>query len=162
LPVTDVRKDTDSLTLTLTSEFDASIDRAWQLWADPRKLERWWGPPAYPATVVDHDLSPGGKVTYTMTGPEGDQHRGWWRILAVEPPTSLEFEDGFADAQGVPDPELPITTARVAITELPAGRTQMSVTSQFASIDHMEQLVAMGMVQGLTEAVNQIDAILAE
>ena len=71
MTVTDVRKDPDALTLTITSVFDAAVDRVWQLWADPRRLERWWGPPTYPATFVDHDLTPGGRVTYFMTGPEG-------------------------------------------------------------------------------------------
>lgn len=55
-----------------------------QLWADPRKLERWWGPPTYPATVVEHDLRAGGKVAYLMTSPEGEQHHGWWKVLEVD------------------------------------------------------------------------------
>ena len=89
MTVTDVRKDPEALTLTITSEFDAGVDRVWQLWADPRRLERWWGPPTYPSTFVDHDLTPGGRVTYYMTGPEGDQARGWWKVLAVEAPHRL-------------------------------------------------------------------------
>jgi hypothetical protein len=36
-----------------------------------------------------------------MTGPEGDRHRGWWRVIAVDAPRALEFEDGFADDDGV-------------------------------------------------------------
>jgi len=51
MTVTSVDKDLDDLTLTLTADFDAPIERVWELWADPRKLERWWGPPEYPATV---------------------------------------------------------------------------------------------------------------
>ena len=47
----------------------ASPERVWQLWADPRQLERWWGPPTYPATFTQHDLAPGGHVEYHMTGP---------------------------------------------------------------------------------------------
>src|SRR5436853_623354 len=81
----------------------AAVERAWQLWADPRQLERWWGPPTYPATVVDHDLSPGGRVTYFMTGPEGDKAGGWWEVAAVDPPRRLEFTDGFADGNGEPN-----------------------------------------------------------
>ena len=54
MTVTAVRKDTEKLTLTLDAEFDAPAERIWQLWADPRQLERWWGPPTWPATVVDH------------------------------------------------------------------------------------------------------------
>jgi uncharacterized protein YndB with AHSA1/START domain len=160
MPVTDVQKDTDALTLTITSEFDAPIERVWQMWADPRKLERWWGPPTYPATVEDHELAPGGRVTYFMTGPEGDRHRGWWRVEAVDAPTSLEFVDGFADETGAPNPELPTTTARVSLSSLGDGRTQMVMTSSFSSIEQLEQLVEMGMVEGSTQAINQIDALL--
>ncbi len=57
MTVTAVRKDPQRLTLTVEAEFDASVERIWQLWADPRKLERWWGPPTYPATFTKHDLT---------------------------------------------------------------------------------------------------------
>ena len=97
MTVTAVRKDPTKLTLTVDAEFDAPPDRVWELWADPRQLERWWGPPTYPATVQEHDLSPGGGVAYYMTGPEGDRHHGWWRVTSVDAPTSLEFMDGFAN-----------------------------------------------------------------
>ena len=43
--VTSVDTDYDNLTTTLVADFDAPIDEVWELWADPRKLERWWGPP---------------------------------------------------------------------------------------------------------------------
>src|SRR3712207_5395864 len=112
MTVTDVRKDKDAKTMIITAEFDADVERTWQLWSDPRQLERWWGPPTYPATVVDHDLSPGGRVTYFMTSPEGDRYHGWWRVVAADAPRRLEFEDGFADETGSPNPEMPMTTTR--------------------------------------------------
>jgi hypothetical protein len=86
MTVTAVHKDPKALTMTVEAEFEASPERLWQLWADPRQLERWWGPPAYPATVTAHDLARGGGVDYHMTGPAGDQPHGHWEILAVEPP----------------------------------------------------------------------------
>ena len=48
MTVTAVRKAPQRLTLTVEAEFDASVERIWQLWADPRQLERWWGPPPLP------------------------------------------------------------------------------------------------------------------
>jgi uncharacterized protein YndB with AHSA1/START domain len=162
MTVTAVRKDPEALTLALTAEFDATPERIWQLWADPRLLERWWGPPTYPATFTQHDLKPGSRVVYHMTGPAGDQSRGWWDILEADPPGSLVFHDGFANEDGQPDPEFPVTTVHVAISDVGAGRTRMSIESHFPDAQAMEQLVAMGMVEGLTEAVGQIDAILAE
>lgn len=161
MTVTDVRKDTAARTLTFTATFPASPERVWQMWADPRLLERWWGPPTYPATVTDHTLEPGGRVAYFMTGPEGDRHHGWWRVLAVDPPHSLEFEDGFADDDGAPDPDLPVTISRVTIAADPDGGTLMSVESTFPSVEAMEQVVAMGVVEGMTAAMNQIDGLLA-
>ena len=89
MPVTDVQHDLDNLTLTITADFAAPVERIWQVYADPRQLEKVWGPPTYPATVVDHDLTPGGRVTYFMTGPEGDKHAGYWQVTAVDEPTEL-------------------------------------------------------------------------
>lgn len=160
MTVKDVTKDPETLTFRITSEFDASIDRVWQLWADPRLLEKWWGPPTYPATVVDHDLTPGGDITYYMTGPEGDQHGGWWKIIAVDAPSHLEFEDGFADTEGKPNPEMPTSTSRVEISEKPDGGVRMTIETRFPSLDAMEQMLEMGMEEGITLAVGQIDDLL--
>ena len=162
MTVTAVDKNRDTLTMTLQAEFDASAERVWQLWADPRQLERWWGPPSYPATFTLHDLRAGGRVVYYMTGPEGDTPHGYWDILEVNPPRSLVFIDGFADDDGRPNSDLPGATGRVTIEEIGGGRTRMSIQSVFPSTEAMEQLLAMGMEQGLTDAVGQIDAILAE
>ncbi len=161
MSVTSVHKDPKALTMSITATFDAPVDRVWLVWADPRQLERWWGPPTYPATFLDHELMPEGQVTYFMTGPEGDQHRGWWRVLAVEPPHRLEFEDGFADGAGEPDPSMPTTTIRVSLTERETGGTTMAIETTFPTLEAMEKLVAMGMEEGLTLAVGQIDGLLS-
>ncbi len=161
MTVTSVDKDLDSLTLTLIADFDAAVEEVWRLWDDPRQLERWWGPPGYPATVEEHDLSAGGEVTYFMTSPEGERFRGWWRITSVDPPVSLAFEDGFADENGAPVADMPITTVRLQLTEREDGGTRMELCSVFASQEQMEQLLGMGMLEGLRQAVGQMDALLS-
>ena len=160
MTVTSIRKDPESLTMTITAELDAPVERAWQLWADPRQLERWWGPPTYPATVVDHDLTPGGRVTYFMTGPEGDKARGWWQVQAVEPPRRLELADGFTDDDGVSNDDMPTTSMVMTLTERDGGGTVMVIESRFPSLEAMEQLVSMGMDEGMASALAQIDEIL--
>jgi uncharacterized protein YndB with AHSA1/START domain len=162
MTVTAVRKDPDALTMTLEAEFEAPAERVWQLWADPRQLERWWGPPTYPATFTKHDLTPGSRVEYYMTGPEGDQAHGWWDIVETDEPRRIAFRDGFANADGSPNTDLPVSDVQVTIEEVGDSKTRMTFRSKFASTQAMEQVLAMGMEQGLTEAVGQIDAILAE
>jgi len=162
MTVTDVRKDHAALTMTMTAEFDAAPERVWQLWEDPRQLERWWGPPTYPATFTAHDLRPGGRVAYHMTGPGGDQPRGWWEVVEVDAPRSLVFRDGFANDDGSPNLDLPVTTARVTIEDVGGGRSRMTLESVFPDAEAMERVLAMGAEEGLKQAIGQIDAILAE
>jgi uncharacterized protein YndB with AHSA1/START domain len=162
MSVTAVRKDPAALSMIVTAEFGASPERVWELWDDPRQLERWWGPPTYPATFTSHDLAPGGRVEYHMTGPAGDRSRGYWEILEADAPRSLVFRDGFANDDGTPNHGLPTTTARITIEDIGDGRTRMSIQSVFPDTEAMERLLAMGMETGLQQAVAQIDAILAE
>jgi uncharacterized protein YndB with AHSA1/START domain len=160
MSVTRVVKDTEARTLTITARFAAPIERVWQVWSDPRQLERWWGPPGFPATVSEHDLTPGGTVTYVMTGPDGERHGGWFRVRAVEPPHDLELDAGFADADGVPIPGAATSVMRVALSEPAGGGTQMVLTATWASDEAMEQALATGMETGVTAGVGQIDALL--
>lgn len=162
MPIIRVDKDLDTHTMTVSAEYDAPIERVWQLYADPRQLERFWGPPTWPATVVDHDLRPGGRVTYFMTGPAGEKAAGYWDVLEVEPPRRFVVEDGFADDSGQPNEDLPITRMELELTERAGGGTTMTVISTFASTDAMKQLMEMGMEDGMRAAMGQIDAILTE
>ncbi len=160
MPVTDVQHDLDKLTLTITADFAAPVERIWQIYADPRQLEKVWGPPTYPATVVDHDLTPGGRVTYFMTGPEGDKHAGYWAVRAVDEPTSFTFEDGFADLDFNPNPEMPVSVNVYTFTEHNGG-TRAVYVSTFASAEGLQQVLDMGVVEGSSSAINQIDDLLA-
>ena len=159
MTVLSTTPDPETRTLTVVAELAAPPSRVWQLWADPRQLERWWGPPTWPASFVEHHLAPGGGSRYFMTGPDGEKAHGWWRFLRVDEPRSLELEDGFADENGTPAAELPTTRMRMDLEEVDAG-TRMTLTSRFVSLEQMQQLMNMGMIEGLTEALGQIDELL--
>lgn len=161
MALTNVEKDYDNLELIMTTEFSAPVAAVWELWADPRKLERWWGPPEWPATFEEFDFQPGGKISYFMTGPDGTKAGGWWVVDEIVPPTAFGFTDGFADPDGKPVESLPTTSARAVLSEIATG-TRMILTSSFASREQMDELEAMGMVEGMTAAAGQMDAILAE
>ena len=160
MSVVSVEKDLDRLSLLLVAEFDASIERVWELWSDPRKLERWWGPPSHPATVESHHLTPGGEVRYFMTGPGGETSRGWWRVTSVAPPVALEFTDGYAGPDGRPNPHMPTTAVRVRLTEHETG-TRMELRFRFDSAERMAQLERLGAFEVFPQSVGQMDALLA-
>lgn len=157
MTVIAVDRDTAARTLTIVAEFDKPAERVWQVWADPRQLERWWGPPTYPATVVDHDLREGGLVTYYMTGPDGEKLHAWWRIVLVDPPRLLAFEEGNTD-DSRPNDDPPTTSIKVRLVETPE-KTTMTITCKFARADEIE-VPGAGTEIGMRLAVGQIDAIL--
>ena len=161
MTVTNVSKDPATATMAVTAEFDATTEAVWQLWADPRLLEQWWGPPTYPATMVDHDLVAGGRTFYYMTSPEGQRHHGLWSVLEVDPPKRILLDDRFADADGAANSALPNTVMEVTFDERADGGTTMTIRSTFPSSDAMEQMLEMGMEEGLSSAMGQMDALLA-
>ena len=112
MTVTDVRKDTDALSMTITAEFDASPERVWQLWAihasssagGVRRATRRRSP-ARPAgrsrDRLPHDR------------PEGRQPRGYWEIVEVDPPSSLDLPRRLCRRRGSANHDMPVGTAEM-------------------------------------------------
>lgn len=161
MPVTSVDKDLDQLTLTIVADFAAPVRRLWDAYTDPRQIERFWGPPSYPATFLRHDASNGGRSVYRMTGPEGDVHYGCWEWTSLNAPESFEVADSFANGKGEPNTELPTTRMAFAFEATESG-SRLTVTSYFDSVKDLEQLIEMGMLDGTREAMAQIDTVLAD
>lgn len=161
MPVTDVITDEENLTMTVVADLAAPVERVWDAYTDPRQLERFWGPPGWPATFTAWDHTVGGKANYTMNGPRGEKASGTWEFLRIDAPHSFEVLDAFADEDGTPDANLP--SMRMVFTfESTADGTRMVNTSYFASADALEQVVAMGAVEGTTLAMSQLDAVLQD
>src|ERR671911_2751436 len=161
MPVTDVQHDLDALTLTITADFAAPVERVWEVYADPRQLERVWGPPGYPATFVDHQMVPGGRMTYYMTSPEGEKYYAYWSITGVDATRGFTFKDGFAvDDTFAPNPELPEATNDYTFTEVD-GATRATFVGRYADAESLQKVLDMGVVEGTTLAINQIDDLVA-
>jgi len=161
MPITSVTKDTDDLTMTVVAEFPVPVRRLWDAYADPRQLERFWGPVEWPATFTRHDLAEGGESHYYMTGPGGERSAGYWRFLTVDEGRSFEVEDGFASAPGVPDDSMP--SMRMVFTfESTESGSRVTTRTIFNSVDELEQLVEQGMEEGMKSAMGQMDEVLAD
>lgn len=161
MPITSLSKDIDALTLTVVSDFSVPVRRLWDAHSDPRQLEKFWGPVEWPATFTRHDFFPGGRSHYWMTGPDGTRAAGYWEFLAVEPGRSFEVTDGFADENGTPNPEMPLMRMILTFEETPQG-ARLTTTTSFNSVEDYQRLLEMGMEEGLTSALGQLDAVLED
>lgn len=161
MPIKSVTSNAEDLTLTIVGEYPVPVERLWEAYADPRQLEKFWGPETWPATFTRHDLVAGGRSSYYMTGPNGEKARGWWRFLAVEPNRRIELEDGFANEDGEPNETMPTMRMVFTFEPTPEGSRFTSVTT-FPSVEAMEQMVKMGMDEGLRSALGQLDGVLTD
>ncbi|MDE0572216.1 SRPBCC family protein [Demequina sp. B12] len=161
MPVTSVEKDLDALTMTVIADFAAPRERVWEAYTDPRQIEKFWGPVEWPATFTRHDVYVGGRSHYVMTSPEGEQSGGVWEFLAVDPGRSFEVRDAFADADGNENAQMPSMRMTFQFEDTESGSRLVS-TTYFGSLEQLEQLIEMGMEQGMQSAMGQIDDVLAD
>ena len=156
MPLTSVTKDPARLTLTVVGDFPVPQQRLWDAFADPRQLERFWGPPAWPATFTQHDLRVGGRSEYFLSGQDGEKWSGSWKFTAVSPISSFEALDGEENAE---DENMP-SSMRFTFDTTPTG-SRLTIVTWFSSVEAME-LTIPGMEEGLRAALPQLDAVLAE
>jgi uncharacterized protein YndB with AHSA1/START domain len=161
MPVTETSTDVENLTLTLVAEFAAPVDRVWRAFTDPRQLERFWGPPGWPASFTEFDFAVGGRASYAMTSPRGESSRGQWEFLSIDEGTGFAVLDSFVDEDGGVVTELPSMRVTYAFEETADGCRMRNVT-YFPSAEGLEQAVEMGAVEGSTMAINQLDAVLQD
>ncbi|MBO3661926.1 SRPBCC family protein [Microbacterium stercoris] len=159
MPLTSVEKDLDALTMTITADFPVPVRRLWDAYVDPRQIERFWGPPEWPATFTRHDVFEGGESHYYMTGPDGERAGGLWLFDAVDEGRSFTVRDGFAREDGTLNTDLPLTVMTFGFEETDGGSRLVTVAT-FPSLEALEQLVEMGMEEGTKAAMGQIDAVL--
>jgi uncharacterized protein YndB with AHSA1/START domain len=171
MPVTSVTKDAESLTMTVVAEFGASVRRLWDAYLDPRQLERFWGPPTYPAVFTRHDGCVGGRSEYVMTGTDGDVVHGYWEWVAVDELKGFEVRDASPVPDYTTNGQMPIAEASpggdgigrmVFAFAATANGSRVTTTTYFDSLADLEHLVAMDMEQNMTAAINQMDAVLAD
>lgn len=161
MPITSVDVDRDAATMTVRADFEVPLERLWDGYADPRVLERFWGPPTYPAVFTRHDMCVDGQSAYSMTGPEGDVSSGYWVFRAVEPLQRIEVLDGFANPDGSAKADMPSMRMVMDFEATPTG-SGIVVTTYFGSAAELDELLAMGMDEGMRAAMGQMDAVLPD
>jgi uncharacterized protein YndB with AHSA1/START domain len=94
-----------------------------------------------------------------MTGPEGEQHAGLWRVIAVDSPVRLQFDDVMADTDWEPIADLPVTRVSIRLVERDGG-ARMVMRSKLESREDLERWLSTGTREGQVQAIAQMDELL--
>lgn len=163
---TNVTKDAANKTLVVERVFDAPRDRVWRAWTDPEILVQWWGPRGWETVNKRFEFEPGGVWHYCMTCLDPDQgdffeQESWGKatFLEINPPEGFIYKDEFSDANGKTDPEMPTMTITMEFHD-EDGKTRIVSRSVFDSTEGYEKVIAMGVVEGLTQTWDRLDELV--
>jgi len=137
--------------------FDAPRELVWKAHTEPERVERWWGPRKYTTEVVELDVRPGGKWRYINRNADGE-HPFTGEFLEVVPPEKLVWTFMYDVApmnQGEPGVET------FLFEDIGGGRTKLSVTSQFGTLEALQGALSSGMIEGGIETYDRLDEELA-
>ena len=151
----------DKNTLTVIRTFDTSIELVWSTWTEADLLDQWWAPKPWKSETSYMDFSVGGYRLYAMIGPGGEKHLGRTDYREINLHQNFAGEDSFCDNDGNINPELPIAKFQNQF-EAHSSRTILTIITEYSSEAHLQQVIQMGMKEGLSMAFDNLDAVLNE
>lgn len=164
---TKVTKDYENGILTVERTFNAPPQRIWDAYTNADQFCKWWGPEGWETTVKELRLTKGGKNHYGMKCVDKNQGEWFnqesWGMMVfeeVDEPNSFTYKDYFSDAEGVLNQEMPVMTITMSFTE-EDGKTKLVARGVVESKEQLEQLVNMGMIEGLTSTMDKLESFIA-
>jgi len=161
-----VTKDLENNTLIIEREFDAPKENVWRAYADREWFEKWWGPEGWETTAKEFDFAPGGRILYDMKCVDENQgawfNQSSWGLMvidSVDTPNSFSYTDYFSDENGAINQEMPSLKITNEFIE-ENGKTKLVSRSIADSAEQIEQLIKMGMVDGITSQMHKLDQLL--
>ncbi|SIT83675.1 SRPBCC family protein [Pontibacter indicus] len=150
----------ENKTITVKREFAAELPLVWDAYTKSEILDQWWAPKPWKARTKTMDFREGGHWHYAMVGPEGEEHWALANYKTIDPKKRFTAFDGFADAEGVVNPDMPQSKWEVSFTP----KDEVTLVENLITFDDLSQLettIQMGFKEGLTMAMEGLDALLA-
>ncbi len=155
------RSGSDALTVTTPSDreivmtrvFDAPRDLVFEAHTSCEHLSNWWGPRKYEVASCEIDFRPGGRWRIVHRGPEGEipGFHGEYREIVRPERFTWTFE-----WEGMPGHVGPETYT----FEEHEGKTTLTTTSVFSTVEERDGVLESGMVSGAAETWDRLDEYL--
>jgi uncharacterized protein YndB with AHSA1/START domain len=162
---TTARIDRDARAVVIERVFDAPRERVFRAWTSCDAVSNWWAPTGWTVPYCEMDFRPGGVWRYGMQGPPDDPElghvvsHGKATYKEIVEPVLLVMVDEFVDGDGNALPGMPVMTATVDFVDLD-GRTKLIDTATYDSVEDLEKVIAMGMLEGTTQSWDRLEAML--
>lgn len=157
----DFLVDKEKNTLTIRREFAARRQLVWDCYTRSELLDRWFAPKPLTTKTRSMDFREGGHWLYAMVEPGGQEYWGRMDYQTIRPIDGYTALDGFCDDTGALNPALPRSTWKVDFSDL-AAHTLVQTVVFYASAEALQQVMQMGMKEGLTSTLERLDELLPQ
>lgn len=145
-------------TLTLSRVYNAPKQLVFDMFQNPL-VSLWWGPESWPMKESEMDFQVGGTWLYEMIGPDGTEAWATATYEEIDAPNKIVYRDAFCDADGTINESLPKGLITITFSEV-NGQTTLQLLAAYESVEKRQQIVGMGMLEGMKDTWSQLDRIL--
>ena len=133
--------------------FNAPRERVWRAFTDPTLVTQWWGRGNH-LVIERMDVERGGHWRYVEHAPDG-AHGFEGRYREVTPPERLVQTFEWDGMPGY------VAVETATFEDLGDGRTKVTTTSLFHTVEERDGMLNSGMETGLAESYAALDRLLA-
>jgi uncharacterized protein YndB with AHSA1/START domain len=144
--------------LHITRTFAAPRQAVWDAWTKPDQFKQWYMPAPFSVDSCEFDLRVGGQLRVNTKSPDGAIMPMTGEYKVVDEPSKLVMTNSPLDENGNKLFEIVHT---LELTE-ENGETTMSVTSEVQNAGPEAAPFLQGMEAGLTQALEQMAALLTQ
>lgn len=143
--------------LTVMRTFAAPRELVFAAYSSCEHLKEWWGPRSWPMEECTMDFRVGGVWHYCLRGPNpGDASWGRAVFEEIHEPERIVYVDAFSDRHGNVNEGMPQTRSTVEFSDL-GDRTRVAIRARYPTAEDLQQVLDMGMVEGLTETLDRLE-----
>jgi len=146
-------------TITTRREFAARRQMVWDCYTKSELLDRWFAPKPLTTKTSSMDFREGGHWLYAMVEPGGQEYWGRMDYETIRPIDGYTSLDGFCDNTGALNPALPRSRWNVSFTDT-GTRTMVETVVSYSSPEAIQQVIDMGLEQGLASTLERLDELL--
>jgi len=142
--------------LSIELELDAPAEKLFRCYSDPTLLQQWFAPKPWTIKSVDNDFRPGGRMSFVMASPEGQEYPNAGIYLEIVPKKKIVTTDAVT-----PDfkPSGPFMIAEVTFEDLGNGKTKYRAVARHWTEEAKTQHEQMGFEPGWTQTARQMEAL---
>jgi uncharacterized protein YndB with AHSA1/START domain len=135
--------------IVMTRVFEAPRELVFEAHSGCEHMKNWWGPRRYTVADCKMDFRPGGAWRIVHRGPDGEEYGFRGEFREIVPPEKIVWTFEF---EGMPG-QVSVETLTL---EEQDGKTKLTATSVFDSVEDRDAMLKTGMEEGAAETWDRL------